>query len=77
MITIEIKELERLEINFSNPVESISPLPIGSFLDMERGVFYWQPGVGFLGEHRLVFIERGKASEMKKRFIRIKIIPKF
>jgi hypothetical protein len=77
MITIEIKELERLEIDLSHPVESISPLPIGSFLDRGRGVFYWQPGAGYLGEYRLVFIERGNAGGIWKRVILIKILPKF
>jgi hypothetical protein len=77
MITIEIKELERLEIDFSNPVESISRLPIGSFLDRERGVFYWQPGVGYLGEYRLVFMETGNAGGIQKRVILITILPKF
>jgi len=77
MIAIEIKELERLEIDFSQSVEIISRLPIGSFLDRERGVFYWQPGVGYLGEYELIFIERGNAGGMKKRFIRVNIIPKF
>ena len=32
------------------------PLPIGSSL--RRGVFYWQPGPGFLGEYDLVFEQR-------------------
>jgi hypothetical protein len=77
MITIEIKELERLEIDFSFPVESISRLPIGSFLDSERGVFYWRPEAGYLGEYRLVFIESGNAGGMRKRFIRVQITPKF
>jgi hypothetical protein len=76
MITIEIKELERLEIDFSHPVENISRLPIGSFLDRERGVFYWQPGAGYLGAYRFVFIERGNAGGIKKTLL-VKIIPKF
>jgi hypothetical protein len=56
---IEIEELGRLEI----PLGAISgyqlvqgehaPLPIGSSL--KRGVFYWQPGPGFLGDYTLVF----------------------
>ena len=32
------------------------PLPIGSSL--KRGVFYWQPGPGFLGEYHLVFEQK-------------------
>jgi len=30
-------------------------LPVGSFLDKEKGIFYWQPGPGFVGEYHLVF----------------------
>jgi hypothetical protein len=77
MITIEIKELERLEIDFSHPVECISRLPIGSFLDTERGIFYWQPGAGYLGEYELIFIERANVDRIRKRVILIKILPKF
>jgi hypothetical protein len=76
MITIEIKELERIKIEFSHPVESISPLPIGSFLDRERGVFYWQPGVGYLGEYRLDFLERENAAGIKRTLL-VKIAPKY
>jgi hypothetical protein len=56
---IEIEELGRLEV----PLGAISgyqlvqgertTLPIGSSL--KRGVFYWQPGPGFLGDYTLVF----------------------
>jgi hypothetical protein len=71
-----MEELGLIEI----PLDAISgyelvngerrPLPIGSSL--KDGVFYWQPGPGFLGEFNLVF-ERtdGSASE-----VRVKIKPK-
>jgi hypothetical protein len=32
------------------------PLPIGSHLDAETGVFTWQPGVAFIGAYDLVFV---------------------
>jgi len=51
----------------------LRPLPIGSTLDREKGIFYWQPGPGFIGEYRLVFIEKGENMEMKKKNIIIKI----
>ena len=94
-ITIEIKELERLEVYLDNlgrgeqevggrkwwGCQEIGkqsrPLPIGSYLDKERGVFYWQPGPGFLGEYRLVFIEEGDPGAVKKCDLVINIIPKF
>jgi|GEM_PF-650990 len=94
-IIIEIKELERLEIHFSNdsvtdksstessPLNieprtlNLSPLPIGSTLDRDRGIFYWQPGPGFIGEYQLVFIEKRKNREMTKINIIMKIVSKF
>ena len=54
IIHITIKELERLEIHFFDSRPNISPLPIGSTLDMKRGIFSWQPGPGFLGTYELV-----------------------
>jgi len=64
IITIEIKELERVEIHFfgstlnvEHRTLNISSLPIGSTLDMERGVFYWHPGHGFIGSYQLEFID--------------------
>jgi hypothetical protein len=80
VVHVEIKELERLEIHLSDQEEStlnISPLPIGSTLDTERGVFSWQPGAGFIGEYRFVFVEKGPGGQMIKKNINIKIIPRF
>jgi hypothetical protein len=31
-------------------------LPAGSFLDRKTGDFFWQPGVGFTGIYRMVFV---------------------
>ncbi len=55
----------------------LRPLPIGAALDKEIGVFYWHPGVGFIGEYRLVFIERGQNNRLIKKNIKIFIKPKF
>ena len=38
--------------------EQLRELPIGSTLDKENGIFYWQPGPGFIGEYRFVFINK-------------------
>jgi hypothetical protein len=93
MITIKIKELERLEIHIPEGTKGLAPLsrytgyhvvgpqlrplPIGSYLDSERGIFYWQPGVGYIGEYQLVFIKRGNTNGMKKISLLVKINPKF
>jgi hypothetical protein len=91
IVNIEIKELERLEIQLSDlnsssfitPHSSLysgyqlvgdqfKPLPIGSFLDMGKGIFYWLPGPGFVGEYEFLF-----AKEKGKVRIKVRILPKF
>jgi hypothetical protein len=36
------------------------PLPIGATFDAERGVLYWQPGPGFLGDYDFIFVDGGR-----------------
>jgi len=55
--------------------DQVRPLPIGSFLDIERGIFYWQPGPGFLGVYNLVFLESGPNGVMTKKNIFVEIVP--
>jgi hypothetical protein len=74
---IEIKELERVEIHFYHPTWSISPLLIGSTLDTKRGIFYWCPGPGFLGEYQLFFMSTENNGGFKSKCIKIKINPRF
>jgi len=80
IIPIEIKELERVEIHFFDSTMNIEPrtlnissLPIGSTLDSERGIFYWQPGPGFIGEYRFVFIEKGDSGQVTKKLVNVVI----
>ena len=55
----------------------LKPLPIGSTLDVRRGIFYWQSGPGFIGKYHLVFFKQEKSGVMSRRDIIIKIDPKF
>jgi hypothetical protein len=61
---IEIQELERIELEvgandgFLIVNGERRQLPIGSTL--KDGVFYWQPGPGFLGEYQLQFERSGE-----------------
>lgn len=69
--TITIHQLERMEIDLGvsagAPGENISgyllvgntyrPLPIGSTLDAQKGIFYWQPGPGFIGTYDFIFVK--------------------
>lgn len=86
IIHIEINELERLEVHFSDlnvpssysgyhvVGEQLKPLPIGSTLDRRRGIFYWQAGQGFYGGYAFLFIkEQGNIKE--KIQVKITISP--
>jgi hypothetical protein len=48
----------------------LGPLPIGSYLDRDTGVFTWQPGPGFIKTYDLVFVQCRGAS-CQRREVRI------
>ncbi|MCP5052288.1 MAG: hypothetical protein GY940_34285 [bacterium] len=76
-IAVQINQLERLEIRFPGPTSNLVPMPIGSTLDPKGGIFYWQPGAGFLGNYRFSFLSTGKNGETVSVKLSIKIVPKF
>jgi photosystem II stability/assembly factor-like uncharacterized protein len=51
----------------------LRPLPIGSTFDAERGVLYWQPGPGFLGDYEFIFVDGDRNT---KKAIKIRIGPR-
>jgi hypothetical protein len=55
----------------------LKPLPVGSTLDRHRGIFYWQPGPGFIGEYRFIFIEKVQNRDVSRKNIIVKIVPRF
>ena len=77
---VEIAELERLEIRLfpggTNRVTNLSPLPVGSTLDTKRGIFYWQPGPGFIGEYTFDFIQQKANGLILKKTLHVYIFPK-
>jgi hypothetical protein len=72
--SIEIQELERIELEVGADDGFLivngdrRPLPVGSTL--KNGVFYWQPGPGFLGEYQLQFERSGEPPLVVKVSIR-------
>jgi hypothetical protein len=80
-----IEELERIEIHLGNHLytgylsvgNQLRALPIGSTLDREKGIFYWQPGPVFIGQYRLVFTRKWPNGDMSMKNIMVMIIPKF
>jgi len=55
--------------------DQLKPLPIGSTFDHSKGIFYWQPGPGFIGEYRFVFFQSDPGGKINKRNMVIKILP--
>jgi hypothetical protein len=88
-IIVEIRELDRLELHlpFAALVarhpgslvvgDRLMPLPVGSTVDMARGVFSWQTGPGFVGKYKLRFFGKGLDSEMIAKDVIVQINPKF
>ena len=74
--SVDVEEMERIELHTGATAGhslvngAIEALPVGSTL--KRGVFYWQLGPGFLGEHRLVLI-RPDGQQVE---VRVRIRPK-
>jgi hypothetical protein len=86
MIPVEIRELGRIELHFKSNSQlsgylkvgdQLRPLPIGSFLDADKGIFYWHPGPGFVGEYKLVFIETYIDGSRMGKNIQVHIEPRF
>jgi hypothetical protein len=62
--------MKRFELTLGSPVSGgdgryegyvvangrLQALPVGAFLDRKTGEFFWQPGVGFVGTYRMVFV---------------------
>jgi hypothetical protein len=87
-VTLEIKELEPLEIHLNSPTcptwsgfqligNQLRALPIGSTFNASKGIFYWQPGPGFIGGYDLVFFNTDAWGQIVKQIVRIVIKPKF
>ncbi len=88
-LVVPTRELERVVVHLSDTPspgwngclvkgDSAGPLPPGSTLDRENGVFYWMPGPGFLGDYTFDFVvSDGITGKMKRKRVTVSIGPKF
>jgi hypothetical protein len=90
-IRVEIKELERVGIQLKDKQavemasveyfgylsvgDRLKPLPVGSTMNIEKGIYYWQPGPGFVGNYRLVFFIKGQKGKSWEKHVFINISP--
>ena len=86
--TIKIPQLSRVEIDLNEGSDVSSyqwrgylqvgkqkqPLPIGATLDVDNGVFYWQPCAGFFGQYHLVFEGLDQTKGKRRVELTVKII---
>ena len=80
---ITIKELGHVELSVPGCIEGYMvvgnerrPLPVGSTLDVVNGMFYWNPGPGFVGEYKFVFIGTDEDGQTITKKMVVTIKPK-
>ncbi len=89
-IRVRTRETEQVEVKLASQFDDgkasyegyvvvggrMRPLPVGSSLDTNTGLFTWQPGPGFLGRYEFVFLRTG-ANGIKTRIpVNLRISPK-
>ncbi len=84
---LEMTELESIAIQLSNHATVVAgysmvgnylrPLPPGLTVDPKNGKFYWQPGPGFVGDYRFVFMIKDSHNQVSKKIINVTMVPKF
>jgi len=87
-VQIELREDNRIELHLAQSPgyrysgylvvgKQLRPLPTGSTLNRKTGIFYWQPGPGYIGKYELLFIAVDADRKMNKSPATITITPKF
>ncbi|MCP4214112.1 MAG: BACON domain-containing protein [bacterium] len=80
---VTLKGLKPMAIHLGGPVEAgylntpsrLVSLPVGSTLDTGKGIFYWQPGPGFMGKYPLVFVVKGSDGRKYREDVVVNIVP--
>ena len=81
-VTLQAEELDRIELQTHGATQGFlrvgaawRPLPAGSLLNPETGMFTWAPGVGFVGAYDLTFVGAGPGAPTRQD-VRIVLNPK-
>jgi fibronectin type III domain protein/BACON domain-containing protein len=81
-IVIPAEEVDRIEVKTHGATEgylrvedAARPLPAGSHLDADTGVFTWQPPAGFVGAYDFTFLHR-ESGRLVREDVRIVLSPK-
>ena len=82
---VRLEELERVQIQLPGPAgayrayqvvnQALRTLPVGSSFDTRRGVFYWQPGAGFVGRYDFIFVRAEDTGDAEQVRVRLLIEP--
>jgi M6 family metalloprotease-like protein len=56
--------------------KNLRSLPIGSTFDSRNGVFSWQPGPGFLGKYKIIFVKGTAGGGRTCKSVTVRIRPK-
>jgi hypothetical protein len=80
MIYLDVRQVEPIKIELGRPMAgyllingNYRPLPLGSTLDLEKGVFYWLPAPGYYGTFQLVFALSGSGGQLIRKDVIVKI----
>lgn len=85
-VHINIKELEPVEIRLGKGSDwtgwlivndEYKPLPIGSTMDSDSGVFSWMPGPGFVRDYQFLFVCEDSSGQTVAKKVTVNILPKF
>ena len=63
-------------VGYSRVGETLAPLPVGAQLDPRTGTFTWAPGVGYVGNYDLSFVQRVNGQPTSRKDVRIVLYPK-
>ena len=86
-VVVQAEELDRIELRlgsgggheFSGYLRTgggLRPLPIGSVIDPETGIFTWGAGPGFVGAYDLVFVQWSQGQAIARQDVRVVLNPK-